>query len=615
MRRLLFTGAATQVPARPPSSQGPCPSGYRSDHRKTAKPSQLRFRVRTLGPIGLAAVATFSGTAGAVLEAPAARATYVQLMAGQAARPLQGRFNSVPVLHSNQPEEVFGPGILVNTAPGSAVARETGQTLRNATFTFNGEFGLHMHHKYYPEDATRLGYGLVRGQLTLATIVMNPGSRPVTLEFDRGAVRNSFEAPYLVNHLMGVKPLGPRPWNTGPGDATAVIMLRNQRDSKLPGRITIPAYSRVVLFHTQLPARGIANGLLSGRSDGPFQMAVVAAEDPRTDADLFAVLDQGVLAPGRTYLSMLPQIQNRQVFSRVGGVALGDAFQASISHDLSQAPLHVPFTSTNRHHFGTGEIQVNALASRMIDSSLDNVGTYGVRFDVELNLKGSGPYDLVFSHPTANGRPFTAFRGSIGIETDEGYREVHVGMRSGESLSLSPLNLRPGVNNRVKVSMVYPADATPGHLLSVVPAYQLAQLRERERQVEIARAAAAEAAAAAKRRTTPAAPPPSVAGVQRAPAPAAAVPQASPVRRPTKPATARPTPPPPLPRPVIVPAWLPPLPPIRLLNQSPGGPPTVAEVPLGTSAPASPQETRILRDRYDEAADAQQRFLRQLMGR
>ncbi|MCT0219887.1 DUF3370 domain-containing protein [Synechococcus sp. CS-1329] len=570
-------------------------------------------------------MAALSGTAGVVLEAPAARASYIQLMSGQAARPLQGRFNAVPVLHSNQPEEVFGPGILINTAPGSAVARETGQSLSNSTFTFNGEFGLHMHHKYYPEDATRLGYGLVRGQLTLATIVINPGTKPVTLEFDRGAVRNSFEAPYLADRLMGVKPLGPRPWNTGPGDATAVIMLRNQLDSKMPERFTIPPKSRAVLFHTQLPARGIANGLLSGRSDGPFQMAVVAAEDPRSDADLIAVLDQGILAPGRIYLSMLPKIQNRQVFSRVGGVALGDAFAASISHDLSQAPLHVPFTSTNRHHFGTREIQVNELASRMVDSSLDNVGTYGVRFDVELNLKGSGPYELVFSHPTANGRQFTAFRGSIGIETDAGYGEVHVGMRSGESLSLRQLNLLPGVNNRVKVSMVYPADATPGHLLSVVPAYQLAQLRERERRVELARAAAASDAAAAKRRTAPAAAPPAVAAGQQAPAPAVAAPARAvrppaaapvPARPPVQPANVRPTsPPPPLSMPALVPAWLPPLPPLRLFNQAPQTLPSLAEVPVGTSKPASPQETQQLRDRYHEAADVQQRFLRQLMGR
>jgi hypothetical protein len=63
-------------------------------------------------------------------------------------------------------------------------------------------------------------------------------------------------------------------------------------------------------------------------------------------------------------------------------------------------------------------------------------------------------------------------------------------MRSGESLSLTSLNLKPGVVNPVKVTMVYPADATPGHLLSVVSASQLAQVKDRDRQEEIARVAA-----------------------------------------------------------------------------------------------------------------------------
>ena len=80
---------------------------------------------------------------------------YVALMAGQRARPLNGTFNNVPVLHSNQPEIVTGPGILVNTAPGSAIAAESNQPLRNAAYTFNGEFGVHMHHKYYPKDQSK----------------------------------------------------------------------------------------------------------------------------------------------------------------------------------------------------------------------------------------------------------------------------------------------------------------------------------------------------------------------------------------------------------------------------------------------------------------------------
>ena len=53
---------------------------------------------------------------------PSMASAYVALMAGQRARGLNGTFNNVPVLHSNQPEIVTGPGILVNTATGSAIA-------------------------------------------------------------------------------------------------------------------------------------------------------------------------------------------------------------------------------------------------------------------------------------------------------------------------------------------------------------------------------------------------------------------------------------------------------------------------------------------------------------
>jgi hypothetical protein len=515
---------------------------------------------------------------GSVLVAPFPAEAYVALMAGQQAKPLQGSFNNVPVLHSNQPEEVHGPGILVSTTPGSAIAAETGEPLANAGYTFNGAFGLHVHHKYYPNNRSRMGSGRGRrGELTLATLLINPGSRPVHIRFERGAVRNSFEAPYLANNLMGVKPLGVRPWNTGPGDATAVQMLRGQLDRKLQDEITIPAYSRIVLFSTQLPAKGIANGLLKGKSDGPFQMAVVAAEDPQSDADLFSVLDQGRLAPGRIYLSRLRQIENGTVFSRVAGVALGDTYEASVSHDLEQGALHVPLTSTNRHNFGTGEVQVNALASRMVDSSLNNVGTYGVRFDVTMNLRGAGPHQLVFSHPTANGRSrFTAFRGSIRIETVDGYEDVHVGMKSGESLPISSLNLRPGQNNPVKVSLVYPADATPGHLLSVVPDQQLAELRRREELL-----AAAQAAKKIPSKTATVAPAPPPVAVEIEP-----ITMARPMPQLTPP-----------------PQWIQP-------------PPALPTIQGMTPAVISPTRmSQSLLERYQQAVQAQQKLMDSLMGR
>ena len=123
--------------------------------------------------------------------------------------------------------------------------------------------------------------------LTLALIASNPGKKVVILKFKRGSVKNSFEAPYHSNKLMGVKPLGKRPWNTGPGDATAVQLLGNELDRKVPDSVTIPAGWRVVAVRTIFPARGIANGLLQGQSDGPFTMAVVATERTSSDKNFF----------------------------------------------------------------------------------------------------------------------------------------------------------------------------------------------------------------------------------------------------------------------------------------------------------------------------------------
>lgn len=501
----------------------------------------------------------------AVVPHPAAQAG-VALMAGQRAKPLNGTFNQVPVLHSNQPEEVEGPGILISTAPGVSYAAENGMALRNAEYTFNGEFGLHMHHKYFPTYRNQIRAGDRRTELTLGVILINPGRMPVSIQFDRGAVRNSFEAPYLANNLLGVKPLGRRPWNTGPGDATAVQMLRDQLDRNLSDLVVIPPRSRIVLLRTQLPALGIANGLLRGRSNGPFQMAVVAAPSPGSDADLVAVLDRRRLAPGRVYLNRVADIQSRRVFSRVGGVAIGDTYTASIRHDLkAEGALHVPLTSTTRHHFGTREVQVNPLASRMLDSSLDNVGTYGVRFDVDLKLKGSGPYELVLSHPTlAGGSPFVAFRGSLQVRTDEGLQEMHLGMRSGESHALTTLNLKPGVVNPVRVSLVYPADATPGHLLSVVPASQLAVVQARQAQ-QTAAAAVTPPVMPAPTRPQPPSPPPPL------------------TPRPQQPGAERPSP-----RPV----------------------PERRSRPVGALPAQQPLE-----DRYREALEAQQEIIRGLMGR
>ena len=554
-------------------------------------------REQILG-FGSAAVLAASSLALEAWLAPLSVQAYVALMAGQQARPLNGQFNTVPVLHSNQPEEVEGPGILINTAPGTAYSPENGQNLRNAEYTFNGDFGIHLHHKYFPPYRAQISRGARRTEITLGLILINPGLRPVHIRFSSGAVRNSFEAPYLADSLTGVRPLGHRPWNTGPGDATAVQMLRGRLDSRLSDEVTIPPRSRVVLFSKDLPALGIANALLRGRSDGPFQMAVVAASNPDSDADLLAVLDQGRLAPGRVYLNRIDEIENRQIFSRVGGVALGDTYHANLSHNLElSGPLHVPLTSTQRHNFGTKDVQVNPLASRMIDSSLDNVGTYGVRFDLDLNLRGDGPYELVLSHPTAaGGKPFTAFRGSLQVQTKDGTQDLHVVLRSGQSLALTSFNLPPGVDYPVRLSLVYPADATPGHLLSVVPSTQLSLIQRQERQLALIRAQAERAArakpAVSKAKTSSKRPATTTA---KDPDPLPPIPEAEPEQEQEILGLQQPPSPPPL-----APALT--------------YPPVTFPPALGPAVMPPPQLNQSLIDRYQQALEAQQDIMRGLMG-
>jgi hypothetical protein len=80
-------------------------------------------------------------------------------------------------------------------------------------------------------------------------------------------------------------------------------------------------------------------------------------------------------------------------------------------------------------------------------------------------------------------------------------------MKSGQSLPIGQINVQANVVNPVTVSVVYPADATPGHLLSVVPVTQLALLRRREELLEAARKAEA---AAKKRKVVPPTPPPAI---------------------------------------------------------------------------------------------------------
>jgi len=153
---------------------------------------------------------------GTVLVAPIPAQAYVALMAEQQAKPLQGQFNSIPVLHSNQPEEVLGPGILVTTTPGSGISAETQEPLENATYTFNGEFGLHVHHKYNPQDRSRIHLpGGRRGELP-GHDPDQPGGHTGSPAFQRRGGAQQLRSPLSGHQSDGGEAPGPTALEHGP---------------------------------------------------------------------------------------------------------------------------------------------------------------------------------------------------------------------------------------------------------------------------------------------------------------------------------------------------------------------------------------------------------------
>lgn len=396
-------------------------------------------------------------------------------------RRLEGQFNQTPVLHSNQPEIVQSEGILLDTGPGFTqvsagdLQRIPGHSpiIQNPTYQFNGPFGLHLHHVYRPSNYTKFGGGRDRGLLYIGVIATNFSDQPVQLGFTEGSLNTSFESPFF-GQTLGVFPNSRLNYKSGPGDAAALSLLAGKRDWRLPSGLVLPPRSRSLLFSLPIAARGSATVLARGISDGPISLAVVATDHNPAPEAFFAVLDRRILAEGRTYLADVHQIHQRQIFSRVGGVASGDRYQASLEADLQQ-PLHVPLTTTWRKHFGTQEVQINPLITRMPDSALDNVGTYGVEYNLNFRLRGHGLQRLLFS-TLPEARDFLAFRGTLRIDFQGQTDYVHLAQRSGTTDTLYQFQMPPSGVADLRLSLVYPPDSTPGHLLSIVPETDYARL-------------------------------------------------------------------------------------------------------------------------------------------
>lgn len=426
----------------------------------------------------------------------------------QAVAPLSGGLDAVPLINDNNPELIKEPGILLSTF--NPATGWNGQPLPVAgahlNSPVNGVFGLFSHHVYAGKPET------LDSTLWLAVVAAPRGSKPVTLRLLNGSTALSQSpdgkqpsAPFLP--LPTLLEQGATPVWAGPGSRVATELLRRQRSPLIPASWTLPAGQLSTLLVLPIPVRGLdplLNGLnlqLRLQSDGPLDVATLAAFGPNDQPPppaSWAPLLQGGLS-SREHAPTPRGASGGMIYSRVSGIQQGSVWRARLGDPgpaglpLSRAPISWPIASLERGSLGTAQVQTAELTAFYPGTAWAAHGNYGVEYDLTLPLVNDGRsrsgVQVAFESPlkadAAQGGlrflptpgPGVTFRGTVEVSgldgpdgRAQGRRSFHVVLRSGQSGPvLGTVTLDPGARREVRVRLIYPADATPPQVLTLLP--------------------------------------------------------------------------------------------------------------------------------------------------
>ena len=468
-----------------------------------------------LATTGLAALVIPAAGGSALAQSPPARGTAgaasarpAPVLRPQTVAPLPGGFDPVPLINDNNPELIKAPGILLSTF--DPARGWSGQALpvpsAHLNSPQNGVFGLFSHHVYAGRPET------LDSTLWLAVMAAPRGSQPVRLRLQGGSTALSQSpdgsqpaAPFLP--LPSLLEQGSTPVWAGPGSRVATELLRRDRSPLLAESWTLPPGQLTPLAVLPLPVRGL-DPLLNGfnlqmrlQSDGPLDIATLAAfgsngQPPPQAA--WSQLLQGGLSP-REHAPSPKGAPGPMIYSRVSGIQQGSIWRARLSDPgqntlpVSRAPISWPIASLHRGSLGTGQVQTAPLAAFYPGTAWAAHGNYGVEYDLSLPLRNDGAgrttLQLAFESPLKGDQalgglrflptpgPGVTFRGTVEVSGLDGpsgramgRRSFHVVLRSGQSGPvLGTVSLEPGARRDVRVRLIYPADATPPQVLSLLP--------------------------------------------------------------------------------------------------------------------------------------------------
>lgn len=474
--------------------------------------------------------------------APAPPAPAPPVVRSQQVRPLPGGLDRVPMVNDNNPELITAPGILLSTFDGRSELEGQPFTVPQAHLDqpLQGRFELFSHHVYAGRPET------IDSVLWLGVVAAPRGPLPVRLRLISGSTALSqatapgqASAPFLP--LPPLLPHDGVSVYAGPGSRVAAELLQNVRDPALPQSWDLTPGRLTTLLALPIPVKGL-DPLLNGRnlqlrleSDGPVQLATLAAfgDERPPDPAVWAELLRGGLSP-REHAPTPRGAPGGMIYSRVSGIQVGSRWRGTLTDpgrptlSVRQAPVSWPIAALERGSLGTGQVQTAELQRFYPGTAWAAHGNYGVEYDLLLPLLNDTgapvALELALESPRKGDRPlgglaFSAvpsrsvmFRGTVevsGLDAENGRpagrRWFHLVQRQGQQgPALGRVSLAPGQRRQLRVRLIYPADATPPQVLSLLPVSTLA----------------APPAPAAPSTTPPAVP---------APAPPAAVKQSEPV--------------------------------------------------------------------------------------
>ena len=435
----------------------------------------------------------------------------------QAVEALPGALDATPVLNDNNPELIVSPGILLSTFQGGS--RLGARTLAGPEAHLNapqtGTFELFSHHVYAGKPDT------LASTLWLAVVAAPRGSQPVRLRLLAGSTAlsqsvdgNDPQAPFLP--LPPLMPQGLTPVWAGPGSrvATELLLRLPPAQRSWPESWTLPPGTLTPLVVLPLPVRGL-DPLLNGRNlqlrfsgDGPVDLATLAAFGPEgapPSPEVWAEILAGALSP-KEHAPTPRGAAGRIVYSRVSGVQRGATWTARLTDpgqptfSASRAPISWPIASLERGTLGTGQVQTAELSAFYPGTAWAAHGNYGVTYAITLPLRNDTPrplrLSLAFESPLKSdapqgglrfrGTPLSEgpgtggpvmFRGTVEVSgldgptgRPAGRQAFHLVQRAGqEGPPLGTITLAPGAVRQLKVRLIYPADATPPQVLSLLP--------------------------------------------------------------------------------------------------------------------------------------------------